>query len=79
MPLREIPIEVWEKAIDQLEGDRNTLLECTKVCRGWTARSRLHLRKWLILKSPAQVPQLAKLVRAGLWEVESCRTVNMAF
>jgi len=52
MPLREIPVEVWENVIDQL-------------------------RKWVVLRRPEQVPQLAKLVRKGLWEVESCRTVTI--
>jgi len=82
MPLREIPVEVWENVIDELQDDINdwsTLLACARVCRGWTARSRLHLWKSLILQRPEQVAQLAKLVRTGSWEVEECRTVTIKF
>lgn len=77
MLLRKIPIEVWENVIDHLEVYFETLLACASVCRGWTARSRLHLRKRLRLRLAGQVARLAKLVRTGSWEVESCRTVQI--
>jgi len=77
--LQRVPIEVWENVIDELQDDWYSLLACVGVCRGWTARSRLHLRKWLRLRRPGQVAQLAKLVRAGLWEVEECRTVRILY
>jgi len=71
--LRERPIEVWENVIDQLQDDKDALLACARVCRGWTARSRHHLQKWLVLRRPEQVARLAKLVRTGSWEVRSCQ------
>lgn len=73
--LQRVPIEVWENVIDELQDNWWRLRACARVCRGWIARSRLHLRKWVILQRPDQVWRLAKLVRTGSWEVESCRTV----
>jgi len=75
--LQEIPVEVWENVIDQLQDDMYTLLACTRVCRAWTPRSRLHLRKWIVFYKRRQVPRLAKLVRTGEWEVKSCRRVEI--
>jgi len=72
-----LPTEVWENVIDELQDDKDALLACARVCRGWAARSRLHLRKWVVLMRPDQVVRLAKLVRTGSWEVESCRIVNI--
>jgi len=77
VPLREIPVEVWENVIDELQDNRRALLACAEVCRGWTARSRHHLRKWVVLRRPEQVAQLAKFVRTGSWQVESCRAVDI--
>jgi len=72
-----LPIEVWENVIDQLCNDRETLLACARVCRGWAPRSRLHLQKWLILRRPRRLKLLAKLVHADSWEVKAYRTVTI--
>ena len=42
MPLA-LPTELWERVIDHNWGYPATLVNCSQVCRAWTARSRFHL------------------------------------
>jgi hypothetical protein len=45
-----IPQELFERFIDFLHGDKNSLSRCSIVCRAWLPASRYHLFDPLILR-----------------------------
>ena len=47
-----IPTEIFERILDHLYEDVNTLKACTLVCRSWFARSRYHLFAHVQLDRP---------------------------
>ncbi|KAF9807534.1 hypothetical protein IEO21_08175 [Rhodonia placenta] len=58
-----LAIEVWERVLDHLWYDQETLKACTLVCRAWYPRARFHLLRTVILRERHHVYRLAKLVQ----------------
>ncbi|KAL4246143.1 hypothetical protein ABKN59_009318, partial [Abortiporus biennis] len=51
----KLPIELWERVIDNLNGDLDldTLRDCSLVCGAWSPRSRRHYHRVLVLSGKA--------------------------
>jgi len=67
----EVPIEIWERAIDHLWAEFEALKACTLVSRRWYPRSRLHLLGRVMLNDRNQVSRLAKVVRTSFFHAEA--------
>lgn len=57
-----IPVEVWERVIDELSIHLTTLWSCALVCKAWQARSRFHLISRVTLTNRQQIYRLARLL-----------------
>jgi len=71
----QLPIEIWERAIDHLWADVETLKACTLVCRLWTPRSRFHLLGKVVLDERKQVCSLMRVARASAFHAEAVSLV----
>lgn len=60
-----VPIEIWERIIDHLWYEHESLQSCSLVCKQWQYRSRFHLVKRVHLQTRTQVGEMAKLVRTS--------------
>ena len=72
--LSALPTEVWERVIDHNWGYPATLVNCSLVCRAWTARSRFHLLTSVVLVDQRRTWWLANLLRK---DVQSRMAVKM--
>lgn len=61
--LPQLPVEVWEKVIDQLRQYPRELSKCSLVCKSWYARAQYHLVVTTTLLNPPQVYRFATLLR----------------
>ncbi|KZT08302.1 uncharacterized protein LAESUDRAFT_676281, partial [Laetiporus sulphureus 93-53] len=61
--LPQLPIEVWENAINHLWDDQNTLRKCSLVCRAWYHPIRFHLHRQIEIRSVKGVKAYAKMLK----------------
>ena len=58
----QLPVEVWERVIDDLSIHLTTLWNCALVCKAWQARSRFHLISKVTLRNKQQIYHLVRLL-----------------
>ena len=64
--LPTLPTEIWERIIDQNWGYPATLVNCSQVCRAWTARSCYHLLTSVVLVDRGRTWWLVELLRGDV-------------
>ncbi len=59
-----VPVEVAERAIDQLADDHRSLRNCALVCRQWLPRTRLYLFREVVLTTYQQLYMLCSILQS---------------